>query len=487
MDDKEDFYKFLVDNSQELICFHEPNGVYTFVSPSITKIAGYKPEELIGKNPYDYFHPDDRGHIQKTGHDPTLEGNEKTFVEYRYLTKSGDYIWLQTLTTPIFNENGQISNLLTTSRDISNLINLRRELKNKETLLEEASFLSEVGAWEMDAETLELVQSNALFDILEFDRKVNLNLKRSYDLFPGKAKEKIQTCVADALALGRSWDMILPINTAKGNSLWIRSIGKPKMKFGKVEKIYGIVQNVTSQVEAQIKLESVIDTLTGQKNHLEDFNHIISHNLRSPVKNLVLLAGQLNEINRDKECQVFVDHINKISHSINDLLDELVDMVKLIQDKDLEMEEVKLDDVLKKTRNILNGQIHQLGPDIDIDLNSWDVIRYPKVYLESIVLNLMSNALKYSSPERKPKIVFKTIIENNRRGFIVSDNGLGIDMKRFADKLFKLNQTFHKNINGKGMGLFMIKKQIESMGGEISVGSEENAGTEFKVILEKKN
>ncbi len=484
MVEMEDFYRTLIENTQELICYHEPNGLYLYVNPSIRKLAGYEPEELIGKNPYDYFHPDDREYIQTSGHKPTLRGNEKTFVEYCYKTKSGNYIWLQTLTTPIFNEQGQISNLLTSSREITNIIRLREELENKEILLEEASQLAEVGAWELDAKTLKPYQSKALFDILEFDQDADLDLEKSFDLFPDQAKCKIQSCVQDAINLGKSWDLILPIKTAKGNSLWIRSIGKPIIKFGMVHKIFGIIQNVSKQVEDQEKLKHVIDGLTSQKNHLEHLNHIVSHNLRSPVKNLVLLVNGLKVPQSDTNSTELIKHIKKVSHSIDSLLEDLVDMVKILQQENIESEIIQMKEIINKTKMILNGQIQHIKPVIKIDLKKWHSISYPKVYMESIVLNLMSNALKYSSMDRKLNIKFKTFEQDGRKGFYIKDNGLGIDLNKNGAKIFHLNQTFHDNINGKGVGLFMTKKQVELMGGEILVESQLGLGTTFKVFLE---
>ncbi len=484
MEVNEEFYKTLIENSQELICFHEPNGKFLFLSPSIQKIAGYKPEELTGKNPYDYFHPSDRDHIQNDGHNPILRGSEKSLTEYRFLTKSGKYIWLQTLTTPILNKSNQIENLLSSSREISNLVYLKEELLSKEILLEQAGLLSEVGAWELDAKTLNLIHSNAWYAILEVDKDQEMTLRESFELFPEQAKEKIKATVEDALKNGREWDMILPINTMRGNKLWIRSVGKVKLKYGDVDKVFGIIQNVTNQVETQNNLKAMVNKLTKQKDHLEGFNHIISHNLRSPVKNLNLLISHLEGLNQDEECQVFIDHIKKVSDSINEQLDDLVDVVRLIRDKDIEIEEVKLREVITKTKSILNGQIHQLDPEIKIDLSEWSTIKWNKMYMESVILNLLSNALKYSSPERRPEIHLKTFVEDDKKGFYMEDNGLGIDLKKYGDKVFKLNRTFHKNINGKGMGLFMTKKQIESMGGSITLESEENIGTKFTVLLE---
>lgn len=105
--------------------------------------------------------------------------------------------------------------------------------------------------------------------------------------------------------------------------------------------------------------------------------------------------------------------------------------------------------------------------------------------MESIMLNLLSNSIKYSSPERTAKIHFYTEIKNNTIMLVITDNGLGIDLEKHGHKLFGLNNTFHRHVDSKGVGLYMTKIQIEAVGGSITVESEVDRGTTFKIILKK--
>jgi signal transduction histidine kinase len=108
-------------------------------------------------------------------------------------------------------------------------------------------------------------------------------------------------------------------------------------------------------------------------------------------------------------------------------------------------------------------------------------VSYPNIYLESVLINLLSNALKYRHPDRTPEIRLKSTVENERVILTVTDNGLGIDLKRYGHHIFKLRKTFHKHPESRGIGLFMIKSQIEALGGEITISSEQNIGTTFIV------
>ena len=108
-------------------------------------------------------------------------------------------------------------------------------------------------------------------------------------------------------------------------------------------------------------------------------------------------------------------------------------------------------------------------------------------YLESIILNLMTNAVKYGHPMRAPKITIEASKEGNGIVLSVTDNGLGIDLDRYGDKIFGMYKTFHNNKDARGLGLYIIKNQIEAMDGYITVESSVNKGSVFKVFFNEEN
>ncbi len=134
--ESEEKYRFLTEATSEFICQHAPDGTFTYVTPSSKFILGYEPEELIGKNPYDFFHPDDIEHIKQNGHERALDGKGSNTVEYRFRKKDGTYIWFDTYTDVIKDENGNVKDLITRSRDITERIIAEKERENAYTLLE---------------------------------------------------------------------------------------------------------------------------------------------------------------------------------------------------------------------------------------------------------------------------------------------------------------------------------------------------------------
>ena len=161
-------------------------------------------------------------------------------------------------------------------------------------------------------------------------------------------------------------------------------------------------------------------------------------------------------------------------------------MVEVIQTKDQSTkatQELSFEKILTKTQEIISSQITQSGAIIKSDFSKAHKVVYNDIYLDSIFLNLVSNAIKYKSEERVPEIYIESRIEGRNTVLTVTDNGLGINMEKHGHKLFGLNKVFHKHPEAKGVGLYMTKVQIEAMGGSISASSKEGEGSTFTVIF----
>jgi len=128
-------------------------------------------------------------------------------------------------------------------------------------------------------------------------------------------------------------------------------------------------------------------------------------------------------------------------------------------------------------------EINKTEAEIIVNFDDAPVINYPPKYLSSIFHNLVSNALKYRSPDRKPRIELSTRKNPNSVLLMVRDNGLGIDLMKHKDNIFKIGKVFHKHPNAKGLGLYMTKTQIEAMGGKIWVESTADQGAVFYIVF----
>lgn len=225
-----------------------------------------------------------------------------------------------------------------------------------------------------------------------------------------------------------------------------------------------------------------ITEITKTDNDLKQFSFIISHNLNAPLSNLLGIIGLIKQETLDDFNANMFDMMRTSTIQLKETIDHLAEIL-IIKNKSPEIAEINLEEVINKTTKTLKDEIDKIKPRIILELND-PAIRSNKTYLESVFLNLISNALKYRSLERPLEITITSeSISDERTQIRFSDNGAGIDMKRHKEKVFGLYQRFHENIEGKGIGLFLIKSQITALGGTIYIESEVGKGTSFIINL----
>lgn len=223
--------------------------------------------------------------------------------------------------------------------------------------------------------------------------------------------------------------------------------------------------------------------LKEQNIKLADFAQITSHNLRAPVSNLMLLKDMWAGLKTAEEKEHIFDKIETSINHLSETLDVLVNVLIINSSDNTQLqEEVNIEKVLTNTLESLKYQIDETNARILVDLKSKKLV-CNKVYLESVFLNLISNAIKYSAIERTPEILVKSTQTGSKIEITVSDNGIGLDLERHRQKLFGLGKKFHRNTDSKGFGLFMTKNQVEAMGGEVFVHKNETQGMTFGVKL----
>lgn len=226
-------------------------------------------------------------------------------------------------------------------------------------------------------------------------------------------------------------------------------------------------------------LEALALNLQEQNRSLDEFAHLISHNLRSPIGNIKALISLLDNNSSVADYQQIFDKLKKVSENLGETMNELMETIKVKKEANLDRVEVRFKDIFDKVVQSLEGDLIHCEAHITFDFSQASSIQYSKAYLESIFQNLLSNAIKYRSPGRQPVIHAATFLSGNGVGLRVSDNGQGIDLERYGSKLFGLHKTFHEHKEAKGVGLFLVKTQVDAMGGSIRAESEPGKGTTF--------
>ena len=225
--------------------------------------------------------------------------------------------------------------------------------------------------------------------------------------------------------------------------------------------------------------------LIEHNSRLEQFAYIISHNLRAPMARLIGLSSILQHATDADESSCIIQMMIKAAGDLDQVIRDLDFIVNEQKPGSQLLKEVKLHDAVNKALAILETECQETGAVLERNFENIESIKTLPQYIESIFFNLISNAIKYRHPERKPVISITATQEEEFVRIEVADNGLGIDMSQNRDLLFNLYKRFHFHVEGKGLGLYLVKTQISALGGKIEVQSKPDLGTTFILFLKK--
>ena len=255
---------------------------------------------------------------------------------------------------------------------------------------------------------------------------------------------------------------------------------------GELSHFISQVMDISLRKNAEEKLNRMVDITTEQNDSLLNFAHIVSHNLRSHSSNLSMLSGFLNTEKNENERQHLLKMLCDASESLNETVLHLNEVVQVKVGAAENMKRVNLYKSIKNVKKNLGVLLKDKKATCTLDIPENLTVNAIPAYIDSIFLNLFTNSIKYSAPERPPVIKISSEHMGDRILLTFADNGLGIDLKRHGEKLFGMYKTFHRNKDAKGIGLFITKNQIEAMNGRIEVESTVDVGTTFKLYFESK-
>ncbi|WP_214228012.1 HAMP domain-containing sensor histidine kinase [Pedobacter sp. B4-66] len=240
------------------------------------------------------------------------------------------------------------------------------------------------------------------------------------------------------------------------------------------------------------ELELTKQTLDGKIRQMEELNYSLTHNLRGQLKNLQMIAqALLSKIDPSVAANEVTDVISeleglqmlsKCSSKLADDLEKLMALTSSKQNPALHFTQCDIEQMTKEVLLQLSATIYEKQATFAMNFNV-PYLSAPPVYLESILYNLISNALKYTSISTSPEISISTLETDGCKSLSVKDNGIGIDLDRFGNQLFQLNQTFHTGYDSIGIGLFLTKAQVDAIGGRLYVESAPNKGSAFTIFL----
>jgi PAS domain S-box-containing protein len=274
---------------------------------------------------------------------------------------------------------------------------------------------------------------------------------------------------------GKVWKGDIRNKAQDGTFYWVSTTIVPYLnEAGKPYQYVAIRFDITKQKEME-------EDLKARTRQLEDFCFIVSHNLRAPLSNMMMLSTMIEGSKTFEQQRMLMEKLSKPLEILNETFNELVESLQVKQDKEIEKEELSFSECFNKTMETLNAGTTEPDYLISSDFSAVDSIIYPKKYLLSYFHNLLSNCMRYRKHDRKLEIKVRTYKIDDKIFLEVRDNGKGMDMEAHGQKLFGLRKTFHGNPDAKGFGLFITKTQVEAMGGRISAESLPDAGAIFTI------
>ncbi|HTG57382.1 MAG TPA: PAS domain-containing sensor histidine kinase, partial [Niabella sp.] len=440
--------------------------------------------------------------------------------DYRHVTKQGDEIWTHYKLFALPTLPHQNRKYVVIAEDITEKLVADQKLKHSEKKYRHLFDESPVALWEEDfSDVVALLRKNGMIGKSEeevidyFTRQPNslasytglVKVKSINDecfrQYKFNSKEELfehfpRTLVHDS-NLHTTKKILAAICTGqhqfKSQSLFYNAEGEMRTCILSWQVIPGHEENydqiilttvdITDLRNSKEELRKSLEKLDHQNKRLLDFSYIVSHNLRSHASNIQSLTDLILSSQDMEEKKELVIYLHKVVKILGSSIDALNDVVTINADVDVSQQQVKLREAVDKTVHVLSDKIRQKEGVILNNIPKEITIFHNRAYIESILLNLVSNSLKYSKPNVCPVVSITYNEENSEKVLTLNDNGIGIDLEKNGHKLFGLFKTFTHNPDAKGIGLYITKRQIEAMGGRITVDSVVNVGTTFKIYF----
>jgi PAS domain S-box-containing protein len=303
------------------------------------------------------------------------------------------------------------------------------------------------------------------------------------DILECPEQEQLKESVFRAIAQQSSLEEKIKILGKEGER-WVHFFVRPIWNTNG-EYLYCLLsmQDIHEEELKNQEMEALLNLTADQNKRLQSFTYIVSHNIRSHSANLQGLLEAIESSDSEEEREELWTYLQQVSSGLESTIKHLNEIIAINRNLNKSKVQLSLQQELHKITAILSSEIQNLKARIVFDFPEDTKVLAVHAYLESVLLNLMSNALRYRHPDRIPEIHVSHRIKGEHHSIKVRDNGLGIDLKRHRKRLFQLYQTFHDHPESRGLGLYILKNQLEAMGGEVKVNSTLGEGTEFEILL----
>lgn len=484
------------------IIWIDTNGYILSWNLGAEHIQGYKESEIIGQHISVFYKPDDikKKQLQNNFNQALKNGNYET--EGWRVRKDGTEFWAHVVFTTLYNDNGYLIGFAKVTRDMTErkMLDDKKSLANAELERRVAENTHKILASELRFRKL-IENTYDGIALLDKDLVIFYQSLSAERISGWRAGDAVNLSIIDIThpddvgvvqdlfktILNKSGVPIIStyrLRHKNGAYIWIESAFTNMLDDINVNAIVCNFRDVTERKNGELERDKMIADLMQRNKDLEQFTYIVSHNLRSPVANITGLTDLLNTtVANDPDSQ---EILQALSTSVNKLDDVILDLNSILQagsaanDK---IEKIDFQILIEEIRSSIQHLIQKNNAVIIADFRELSHITGLKSYIYSIFQNLIINSIKYRRTDVSPVLIISSQVRNSRVRISFKDNGKGIDLAKHGNNLFGLYKRFDRSVEGKGMGLFMVKMQVERLGGSISVKSTPDVGTQFVIEL----
>lgn len=442
------------------------------------RIMGYEPGEV---EPSDEIYlskviPEDLPEVRKIFQSSDF-GKKPYALTHRIVIKDGEERIIRAESKPLYNDDGTCIGMYGILEDLTERKKAETENLRLSNIIQKSQ--NEIFMFNSESLKFEFVNEGALRN-LGYSLEEMLNMTPE-DIIPKYSSSKFERLVEYLIEENEEKIVFETKCRRKDGSLYPVEVHLQLIAEEYKRTFVGILIDITERKKAESIIKRNNDLLAFQNTQLGDFCNIVSHNLRAPLINLNMLVDLIESSQDTQDKQALIDKFKPIINNVNETFNELLESLQIQQDLEVKSEEINVREFFRNVLKAFEGQIILSQAEIDGDFDEAPIIYFPPKYFSSMLHNLISNALKYKAPDRRPIISLKTMRSRDSIILSVTDNGLGIDTEKHKDDLFKIRKVFHYHPDAKGFGLFITKTQVETMGGKIWVESEPGSGSTFFV------
>jgi PAS domain S-box-containing protein len=455
----------------------------TFWSEQTYRIFGYEPDEVEVSSEFfiERVHPDDRERIRISTRE-AIRSSRFYSSEHRILRKDGQ--------TRIVQNNAEVIRdpitlkaikMIGVVQDITEIKSAQMALAKSEANLSSIVHNTELAYVLLDNDlTIRFYNEPANAGFLREAGKQLMLGSNVLDYFTGDRRNRLIDTCKKVLAGGKV-NYETSFTSENGVILWYDNLNTPvKDSDGQILGMILSRTDITERKLLELERENITEDLIQRNKDLEQFAYITSHNLRGPVANILGSVNILQEEDLGKtEKKVFLSVLKQSVDKLDTVIIDLNHILEIRNAVNEKKENVILSGLIVDIQSGIQQTIENEQVKFVLNFSECNRVLSIKSYLHSIFYNLITNSIKFRKPDIAPQIEISSQVHPGILRIIYRDNGLGLNSEKLKSQVFGLYKRFHFHTEGKGMGLFMVKTQVETLGGRIKLNSEENMGCEF--------